>query len=71
MLFRSHTIDRDEEYNPDTDSWIARDPLKTGRHGLGAAAVGGSIYVIGGATSPHAFSTLTLTRDVEIFTIEA
>jgi len=66
----THTIDKNEEYNPATDSWIERDPLRTGRHGFGVATVDRRIYIIGGATSPHLLTTVTLTSDVEILTIE-
>lgn len=43
-----------EEYDPVTDTWRERAPMPTARHGLGAAAVGGKIYVIGGGVKPDA-----------------
>ena len=35
-------------YDPKTDTWEASAPMRTPRHGLAAAAVGGTIYAIGG-----------------------
>jgi N-acetylneuraminic acid mutarotase len=35
-------------YDPKTDQWEASVPMRTPRHGLAAAAVGGTIYAIGG-----------------------
>lgn len=43
-----------EAYDPVTDRWTAMAPIPTARHGLGAAAVGGKIYVIGGGIRPGA-----------------
>ena len=37
-----------EEYNPATDSWQSRAPMSVKRKGVGGAAVGGKIYVVGG-----------------------
>lgn len=39
-----------EAYDPATDRWRALDPMPTPRHGMGAAAWEGSLYVPGGAT---------------------
>ena len=39
-----------EVYDPATDSWQILPPMPTPRHGTGAAAVGGAIFVPGGAT---------------------
>jgi N-acetylneuraminic acid mutarotase len=39
-----------ESYDPSSDSWRADPPMKTGRHGIGAAVVGDRLYVPGGAT---------------------
>lgn len=39
-----------ESYTPATDQWTEHDPMRTPRHGMGAAAIGGSLYVPGGAT---------------------
>jgi N-acetylneuraminic acid mutarotase len=38
-----------EAYDPLTDSWSTHPPMKTPRHGTGAAAIDGVIYVPGGA----------------------
>ena len=39
-----------EAYDPETDRWASLPPLPTPRHGTGAAALLGQIYVPGGAT---------------------
>ena len=39
-----------ESYLPSADAWQAHTPMKTARHGIGAAVVGSSLYVPGGAT---------------------
>jgi len=39
-----------ESYAPDQDQWRADNPMHTARHGIGAAVVGGRLYVPGGAT---------------------
>jgi N-acetylneuraminic acid mutarotase len=41
-----------EAYNPKTNSWSAHARMPTPRHGLGAAIVGGRIYVISGGPRP-------------------
>ncbi len=38
-----------ESYNPAEDRWNTHPPMHTPRHGTGAAAVGRTIYVPGGA----------------------
>ena len=38
-----------EAYDPETDTWEVVRPMLTRRHGTGAAAIGGFIYVPGGA----------------------
>ncbi len=38
-----------EAYAPATDTWSTLAPMPTPRHGMGAAAVGGRLYVPGGA----------------------
>jgi hypothetical protein len=37
--------------------WIGKDPMRTPRHGIGAAAIGSKIYVPGGATQPGLAAT--------------
>jgi hypothetical protein len=32
--------------------WIAKEPMRTPRHGIGAAVVGNRIFVPGGGTQP-------------------
>jgi N-acetylneuraminic acid mutarotase len=39
-----------ESYVPATNSWTEHDPMVTPRHGMGAAVIGNSLYVPGGAT---------------------
>ena len=43
-------IDNAFEYDPATDNWKALAPMPTKRGAAGAAAVGGKLYVIGGAS---------------------
>jgi N-acetylneuraminic acid mutarotase len=38
-------------YDPVTDTWRVYAPMRTPRHGTGAAGVGGKLYVPGGATA--------------------
>jgi N-acetylneuraminic acid mutarotase len=38
-----------EAYDLATDSWETLAPMPVPRHGMGAAAVGGTIYIPGGA----------------------
>ncbi len=39
-----------ESYLPSADAWQTQTPMLTARHGIGAAAVGSSLFVPGGAT---------------------
>ena len=39
-----------ESYLPSADAWQSHTPMQTARHGIGAAAVGSSLFVPGGAT---------------------
>lgn len=41
---------RNDEYNPDTNTWTPKAPVPTARSDSGAASVGGKIYMIGGST---------------------
>lgn len=43
-------FDDNEGYNPATDTWTAFEPMRSPRHGTGAAALGDTIFVPGGAT---------------------
>ncbi len=47
----SGTFSENEAYDATTDSWTSETPMTTPRHGIGAAVVGGFIYVPGGATT--------------------
>jgi N-acetylneuraminic acid mutarotase len=38
-----------EAYRPSTDTWESLAPMPSPRHGMGAAVVGGSLYIPGGA----------------------
>jgi N-acetylneuraminic acid mutarotase len=42
------TSDRNERYDPEKRHWRSMESMPTARHGLGAAVVGDTIYVIGG-----------------------
>jgi hypothetical protein len=37
-----------ESYDPESDAWRHHAPMRTPRHGLGAVAIGESIFVAGG-----------------------
>jgi len=41
---------QNESYDPGSDRWRSDAPMRTGRHGIGAAVVGARLYVPGGAT---------------------
>jgi hypothetical protein len=41
-----------EMYDLATQTWVAKAPIPTPRHGIGAAIVGNRIYVPGGGTRP-------------------
>ncbi|GAG26877.1 unnamed protein product, partial [marine sediment metagenome] len=47
-----------EEYDPATDTWTTKAPMPTKRATLGASAVNGIIYVIGGVSGFTVFSTV-------------
>lgn len=51
------TFDEAERFDPAAGRWESLPPMPTARHGLSAAVVGGSIYVISGGPQPgFAFS---------------
>lgn len=39
-------------YDRTINTWVAKAPMPTARHGIGAAVVDGRIYVPGGAQEP-------------------
>jgi len=47
-LGSSATFDETERFDPATGRWETVAPMPTSRHGLGAAVLGGSIWVVGG-----------------------
>lgn len=47
-----------EVYNPATDTWTVKTPMPTPRSGMGAAAIDGKLYVVGGASSGFNFNRL-------------
>ncbi len=51
-LGRPTTYPENEVYDPASNSWAAKAPIPTPRHGLAAVAVGDRIYVISGGPRP-------------------
>ena len=45
------SITANEEYDPSTDRWRARDPLPTVRSGIVAASLDGKVFVFGGESN--------------------
>ena len=43
-----------ESFDPAKNKWQGWSPMPTARHGLGAAVIGNSIYVISGGPQPGA-----------------
>jgi N-acetylneuraminic acid mutarotase len=54
-----------ESYNPMTDRWTVHPNMRTPRHGMGAAGVGGKLYVPAGATMQGGGTAVPV---MEIFT---
>ena len=48
------TFNQAEAYNAGSNGWSSHARMPTARHGLGAAAVAGKIYVISGGPTPGA-----------------
>jgi hypothetical protein len=48
------TFDQAEAYDAKSNGWSSYARMPTARHGLGAAAVAGRIYVISGGPTPGA-----------------
>jgi hypothetical protein len=51
-LGRPTTYPENEEYDPRTNTWTARAPMPTPRHGLTAVTVDDRIYVVSGGPRP-------------------
>lgn len=51
-LLRRKTFDEAERYEPAAQRWERLPPMPTARHGLGAATLGGAIYVVSGGPEP-------------------
>jgi N-acetylneuraminic acid mutarotase len=49
---RSGTFTENEAYDVKTGRWLTLAPMPEGRHGHGAAVIGNSMYVVGGALKP-------------------
>jgi N-acetylneuraminic acid mutarotase len=61
---KTGTHNQTESYDPASNSWQSWARMPTARHGLGAAIIGQSIYVISGGPRPGAtFSSVN-----EVFT---
>jgi hypothetical protein len=61
-----NTFAQNEAYNPKTKSWQALEPMPAGRHGTGAAASGGNVYVAAGSLRP---GSLGVTNELIVFTM--
>lgn len=48
----ARTFDEAERYDPRADAWERLPPMPTARHGVGAAVLGGAIYVVSGGPRP-------------------
>jgi hypothetical protein len=48
----SGTFNQVEAYDPKSNAWSSYPHMPTARHGLGAAVVGGKLYVIAGGPKP-------------------
>ena len=63
----SISIDVNEVYDTETDSWEKRTPMPTARSGLQASEVGGKIYLIGGWIESESSSIEEKSAQVEIY----
>jgi N-acetylneuraminic acid mutarotase len=63
----SISIDANEVYDTQTDSWETKTPMPTTRSGLQASEVGGKIYLIGGWIESASSSTEENSAQVEIY----
>jgi N-acetylneuraminic acid mutarotase len=45
---RGTILDRVEQYDPANDTWTTLDPMPSANHWFGAAALGNSVYLVGG-----------------------
>jgi hypothetical protein len=60
------TFSQNEAYDPRTKSWRALTPMPAGRHGTGAAAVNGALYIVAGSLRP---GSAGVTNEVLVFTL--
>jgi hypothetical protein len=51
-----------ESWSPERDAWEVHAPMRTPRHGMGAAAIGEWIYVAGGGPVQAVDSSRPITR---------
>ena len=63
----SISINANEVYDTETDSWGTITPMPTARFGLQASEVGGKIYLIGGRIESASSSTAEKSAQVEIY----
>jgi N-acetylneuraminic acid mutarotase len=63
----SISINVNEVYDTETDSWETRTPMPTARSGLQASEVGGKMYLIGGWVESEASSIAEKSAQVEIY----
>jgi N-acetylneuraminic acid mutarotase len=57
-------VNANEEYNPETDTWISRTPIPTRRSHFGIAVYEGKIYCIGGQTCINDSQSITGANEV-------
>jgi N-acetylneuraminic acid mutarotase len=61
------TYDTAEAYDPETNTWATLTPMPMSVHGIGAVAIGETIYIPGGATLNGGTG---LTNGVQTFTLK-
>jgi len=70
------TFITNEAYDPRTQTWSELAPLPAGRHGFGAAVIGGRVYLPGGQVAaggqlgwPHGYDDRKYASDLFVFSI--